>query len=369
MSDVKQFDIIGKVVNIKDNTSRISINDMSKEITKIDNDINNLNLNIESSTTRISKIEKITKNFLDFTNVIILGDSYTSGFVTGSSDVIPSWANLLLSSLTHVNSSIIARAGVGYAHRSGTSNQTALEMWSTQKNKISWGYKNATIILCMFGYNDRDMSISQVRTACSAFYQTLKKDCPNATIISMFNPNFGFMDLNLIKTIEKECLKLNVLWWSIDTAMIGQLDYFQSDHIHPNQIGHSIIRSIVLCFISGGKYENNWELEDLNNSLGYDIKVIGKDSTMTIYVKGTKDADRAIQCYIPPSGLFNGDPIWTSQPFYYKNSKICLATWGGTTTPTLFLVEPTTESGYTSDTVEFSVTFDGYSVFGTKKPV
>lgn len=337
---VNKFIIEGETIEIEDTACRNSLT------TEIKNEHNSM----------LSR----TNNLYDLTNLIIIGDSFTVGFnPSDQENPYKSWAQNLLLSVNTENSAIIAERGIGY-NFVNSYGHNALGLWNEKKASISWLNKT-TCILIMLGFNDMNtgQDITALSNAIQIFYQQIKQDCPNATIISMFNPYYGIPYPKYIRNIEFHSIGRNVLFWNIECSLTGHEEWFNADRVHPNTAGHIVLRNIILIMLKGGQYHNHWYYERLDNPYKCSLRIIGCDHMMNIKVDGSATAVRSRLIANFPSAL--GKVLHTSIiPAYIDEKKTCsiLIDTNG-----IRLIQNT---GNTYDTGTFGAfaTIDGYAVFG-----
>lgn len=360
MSDVKQFDVLDKkAIQIKDNTARLNI---SRLQTTVSNNKREVDESFAEMETAISNLEsKLLKlpNKIDCTNTIIIGDSYTEG---GQPDgtFVKSWATWLIESLKCSNSYILGKSGMGYARQSVKEKKNALETWIAHRNEITW--KNeCTAIFIMLGLNDNNQTATAITSAVQSFLTQLRTDCPNAYIVCMFNPDYGFVDCDLIRVISDAVMERSAIWWSIEDSMIAHPTWYASDNTHPNTTGQWILSKIIMSYIKGSAFENNWSLYyDTPNQFGFTYKMNGKGRNICMKIKGSLNGSNKQKVIFIPVNIGHGAKLPYLIPVSKSDGTVLHLLFNSTDSTNLVIINTAGATG----SIECSFNFDGYAVWG-----
>lgn len=226
--------------------------------------IDNINIiALNNSTTLIAELipnAKITAIQTEINNIVannltelvVIGDSYTA--LSASN-----WAELVAQQL-HLN-----------LHKHGTSSMGFVKSVNGQTfiNNLSWGesqeIKNKTkYVICYGGINDKNENVNTLYTNVKAFCSSAKTMYPNAQILivgpqSTANDTSGF--LNMINAMQKACAENSVAYSNaFDWLIINQFSYtetYDTDLIHPSELGYKIIASKMLSLLLGNPLQNN----------------------------------------------------------------------------------------------------------------
>lgn len=205
------------------------------------------NAKITAIQTEINNI--VTNNL---TELVIVGDSYTALSTSN-------WAELVAQQL-HLN-----------LHKHGTSSMGFVKSVNGQTfiDNLSWGesqeIKNKTkYVICYGGINDKNQNVNTLYTNVKAFCSAAKTMYPNAQILivgpqSTATDTSGF--LNMINAMQKACAENSVAYSNaFDWLIINQFSYtetYDTDLIHPSELGYKIIASKMLSLLLGNPLQNN----------------------------------------------------------------------------------------------------------------
>lgn len=257
-----------------------------------------------SRTLTLPNVSASNELSIDVSKIIIIGDSFTEGYTPDSSSEIKSWAEYLIEFLGDKveKSYILGRGGSGFSHKSATYSTTFINVWSEAKQNCSW-YKDCTCFILMGGWNDNDQSELNINTAVRIFWNRIRTDCPNASLLYFFNPGCKVGTRATVETCYNEIpynVNTNVLaydswWW-------GLLDeeLYASDHIHPNEMGHKRFAWQVYQSMCGVEVNHITSL-DMDSQTDMSCRAYVHNENITLYFNGKVSASTraATIGYIP----------------------------------------------------------------------
>lgn len=230
---------------------------------------------------------------IDVSKIIIIGDSFTEGYTPDSSSEIKPWAEYLIELLGDKvkQSYILGRGGSGFSHKSATYSTKFLQVWSEAKQNCSW-YKDCTCFILMGGWNDNDQSEININTAVKIFWNQVRSDCPNASLLYFFNPGCKVGTRATVKACYNEIpYNVNVNVLAYDSWWWGLLDeeLYASDHIHPNEDGHKRFAWQVYQCMCGVEVNH---ITSMNLDLQTDMscRVYVHNENITLYFNGKVSA-------------------------------------------------------------------------------
>lgn len=233
---------------------------------------------------------------IDVSNIIIIGDSFTEGYSPDSSSEIKPWAEYLVDLLGDKveKSYILGRGGSGFSHKSVTYSTNFLQVWTQAKQNCSW-YKDCTCFILMGGWNDNDQSELNIGVAVSVFWNRIRTDCPNASLLYFFNPGCKVGTRATVETCyNKIPYNVNINVIAYDSWWWGLLDeeLYASDHIHPNEKGHKRFAWQVYQSMYGADV-NHIATLNLDQQDGMSCRAYVHNENVTLYMNGTlKSSDR-----------------------------------------------------------------------------
>lgn len=233
----------------------------------------------------------------DVSNLIIFGDSFVQGYTpTGN---VTSWGNILVGMLGDdvKQSHVYGEGGCGFYHSSASTGRTFLQAWNNHKSQISWRSQASTVII-MGGWNDADQSYTNITNAFESFMDQVRSDCPNATIIYIFNPGITVADSNTVRACYRACsaweignlLKIDSWWW-----MLLEKDLFSSDNVHPTSDGHNRIAWNVYNALHGCSI-SHIQNYDLTISSGTAATLYIRNDMVRLYYSANITSNRAVGC-------------------------------------------------------------------------
>ena len=217
----------------------------------------------------------------NLTELVVIGDSYTardSSF----------WAEKLAEQL-HLNLHKHAVSSMGFAH--AVNGETFIDLLGSETGAIRSKVK---YVICYGGINDYDQQLTTIRTAVINFANQAKQDYPNARII-LVGPQTDASQFSatsrrtIALAMSVGALQTGVAWsdasdWLWNNQGIAYTQSYESDHLHPSELGNYIIVSKMLDLIAGN-----------NRTLPMSIKLFeGVNNDAVVYVSSEGDATHIV---------------------------------------------------------------------------
>lgn len=220
MSDITKIQIESGTYNIKDETARNQINDLS-----------------------------IKKYYFNNRKFILIGDSYGQGYTPDGN--VTSWQDAFISRTGLSNTIKKASGGSGFVNVGGGHTFETLLDEVTNDNTV-------TDIVVLGGYNDQNYSSTQIYNAINGFYSKARIKFPNAQVhigfVGWSNDSTKLYPLSIICKYYKDCCG----YWNIhyinniEFSLHNYFNYFSSDGIHPNMNGQSeITKNLIQGLLAG----------------------------------------------------------------------------------------------------------------------
>lgn len=302
--------------------------------------IDNINIiALNNSTTLIAELIKNTKlenienkiniiNNNNLSEIVVVGDSYTA--LSKSN-----WAELVASQL-HLNLHKHGTSSMGFVHSVG--GQTFI-------NNLSWGesqeIKNKTkYVICYGGINDKNENENTLYTNVKAFCESAKTMYPNAQILivgpqSIATSAEGY--LKIINAMQKACSESGVAYSNAyDWLIINQFSYkktYDTDLIHPSELGYKIIASKMLSLLLGNPLQNNLikisAINDYAQDTGFRIShnnnLVSIIATIKNITLPNNNSVNILNCDIPFKEFIPGNqyfPVYSINTKYFYADKL-----------------------------------------------
>ena len=297
---------------------------------------------------------------LDLSKIIIFGDSFTEGY-SPDGNVI-SWGNRLIPYLECEKSHVYGEGGVGFTHMSSSSRRTGIQAWNNHKGEISW-LDEATTVFVMLGWNDNDQDYGDsFMDAVETFFNQVLSDCPNASVVYLFNPGLVPPKKQIIRKIYDAVMiyaKQKVVFWDSWSWMVFNESCFSSDNVHPNSSGQTTIARNVYRKLLGGDIETSavCNISDVN---GFTFNLERNGKMVNIYASGTVNAIRAnaighFPGYFTPWKKSAGPVLRWSFPVMLGTGKIGLLDMGGSNGNSVYILQT---DDYISDSFQITSSVD-----------
>lgn len=241
--------------NISSNTN--SLSEINKEVGNVKQNLSETNKSIDDQGKRITETEKKITNisgkkaYLSERYFVFIGDSYTYGYYPdNSAKKITGYVDLA-KARTGLKGSILARGGEGFA-KNGPYGKflNRIKEFSGDKSQV-------TDVVVLGGYNDHDMSVSEIHAGIKEFCNYVASNFPIAKV------TIGMVGWTTSASRYYELRR--VLYTYIDAAsankcaFIPNLEFvmhhtelFSSDGLHPNEDGHGKLSAALTSWIMGG---------------------------------------------------------------------------------------------------------------------
>lgn len=225
MSDVKEFEVLGKIIEIKDAYAR--------------NELNN-------------KADKLSE-------IVWLGDSFSTGWQSPGTYLAHSIPSIVSAKLG-LNIHNYGVDDAGYVH-TGVNNSTFYQQAVTSVNDDTLDRESVKYVCILGGvndFNDVNVNATQIEYASISLINYLMSNYSNATIIEIpnwcaFNFDYSTIDKLLaaghidIGNYNRRYmfLKQNLL------SLVGRTEYINADNLHPNQNGAAYMAECIYYLING----------------------------------------------------------------------------------------------------------------------
>ena len=233
MSDVSKFNVLGRVINIKDAVVRNLLN----------NHINSL-----SDTVYL-------------TELVILGDSFSQGYLAGGGYANPNMSQIIADEL-NLNLHNYGVNGAGYTISGNTFQSQATRAISD----TSYDHNKVKYVIVIGGINDANLGdINGVETASKLLVETLGNHFTKAEIV--LAPCWGGVALNYEKelffrkicSVGYERVNVNMLYDNIK-CLIGYYNFMGADNVHPTQEGYFILAKNIVSMLHGGYIPRGYDV-------------------------------------------------------------------------------------------------------------
>lgn len=223
MTEVKQFNILGETISIKDEVSRLKIDKIEDRLNK----------------------KPIT---------ILIGDSYGEGYSPDGN--VKSWIEYVQEFIPgrYLTSAV---GGSGFCN--GTTFKNQLE---TISNKATVDEKmSVNKIIVGGGYNDKNYSSSNIASAISVFSSYAKNNFPNASIHVL---ELGWsIDLaartsinnTVFESYSQNSGKNGISYFQKCCYVLHDYELFSSDGFHPNAKGQLMLANAITSYINSGNFD------------------------------------------------------------------------------------------------------------------
>lgn len=366
----------------KTNTNR-DIAALQGKTTGIENDLNGLSSSVRTNTTDITDVEAnlsalhadSTANAATLYNTIQNSSrilSVNQPFVSRGSNIIVtfgdsyadttntrSWAYMLAQKLGWTLHNY-AKSGAGYT----APNTTYMSEFNTAKADTAYNHNDVSLVVIGGSRNSNDGYSGAIKTAARELFQAVSLEYPNARIIAIpllwdKNPVSGYWRYNAASIDEAATLTgvESVPWaW---TWNLGRENAFDSDNIHPNELGTSIIVNYIMRYMLGA-YNGRHEVfvwRPQQNPAEFVLTVDASAGTITYGLSVASSVTPAN--YTNVSGL----PMWAwnaSDGTNQGQSWVAAITNGGNCT-TLFKIGSDGHFGWQGFTTKPSETPNGFA--------
>lgn len=235
MSEVKQFNILGETISIKDEVARL-------------------------------KIDKIEDTLNKKPITILIGDSYGEGYSPDGN--VKSW-------ITYVKEFIpglyLTSAVGGSSFCNGTTFKNQLE---TISNACTIDEKmRVNKIIVGGGYNDKTYSSSVISSAIADFSSYAKNNFPNATIHVLelgWSKNLADRtDINntVFESYSQNSGKNGISYFQKCCYVLHDYNYFSSDGFHPNSNGQLALANAISSYILSANCDINFKWRTIHLTL------------------------------------------------------------------------------------------------------
>lgn len=290
---VSYINLAGQVLEILDKAAREQLQTLSTSVSE-------LGTHVTANTGAISKI-------WPFDRVVFFGDSYTQGYGLPSPNT-QNWAAEFAAMMGISNSQIFGGGGVGFSHTSASINKTALEYFDSIKSQISEPEKVTAFFACL-GWNDKDQTPSNVKSAAALFWSSVKAYMPHAKMFFFANPAYSVLKKQVLDAVYDAAYQAGVEAIDSHYWLLLRDDLYQSDYVHPNAAGSSDIALKLMTSLRGGK-PYNYAIKSVSNVEGHTFNITATNEMVHVYLSGTKSSgERATRIGNWPPEVFGGNNV------------------------------------------------------------
>lgn len=232
MSDVKEFEVLGRVINIKDAQARNLINAMQKDVS--------------------------------LTELVVLGDSYSQGYLSGGAYAqypMP----VVIANMLHLN---LHNFGVNASGFTISGNDFAMQAANAIAD-TTYDHTKVKYVMVIGGINDymHSLDVSAVHTAAVSLYSTLSAAFKNAKIVYApcwtsvsidTKANKVFLDAGRVPEIAD--VPIITLYDNLK-CLLGYPDLMGADNVHPTETGYYTLASNIVAMLSGGILPRGRDIE------------------------------------------------------------------------------------------------------------
>lgn len=240
------------VREIEETTSELKESDKKtkENINELEKSLESQKSDIVENANEIKKIKK-SKEYLSNRFFVFVGDSYTYGYYPDNAEKKLTGYVDLAKARTGFNGNILARGGEGFA-KNGTYGKflTRIKEFTGDKSQV-------TDVVVLGGYNDHDMSVSEISAGIKEFCNYVASNFPVAKVtigmVGWSTSASRYYELHKVLSTYTEGARAN------KCAFIPNLEFvmhntelFSSDGLHPNAEGHSRLSAALTSWIMGG---------------------------------------------------------------------------------------------------------------------
>lgn len=328
------------IYNCKDTQARSNIKTINNSISSINNDIKTINTSISSINNDIEDIENKVSNIGKKPAMILIGDSYGTGYNPDGSTT-NSWAMQVDASLKFNNYTSYYKCenGIGFS-----TSRNFLTLLTELRNTLSTTEVEAVekIIICG-GYNDINGDVGVINTRIQDVQTYIKYNFINADLyilmISADFLNYGNQNALSNKVYNAYSSVYGVTCPESAKYVLAYPTYMSSDGFHPNQDGQNVLSKYVYAIcenltpsvntsltgvaLNGDFINNNFVINcSVNNNLGYlEIKLNGNIKSKNIvggqeYTLFNRTLSQYIPYRFPQFSYFNGYAILNNGSYH-----------------------------------------------------
>lgn len=238
---VKEFEVLGETVKIKDEEARQNVVLLDK-----------------NTTEKFADVDKaLGKKVDELTELVFIGDSFSTGYQPNGSYLIETQRiPNLFAKYTGLNLHNYAVNGSGYTINENTFYTQAL----SAIGDTSYDHSLVKYCVVLGGINDVNFNSSaNIGEASASVRAILYENFPNCKVLQF--PNWGgvsfttFNSWNVFGSIGYSVDNYPVYYYPYNAlCLVGYPNYVNSDNIHPNSIGASIIAKSMVALINGSYY-------------------------------------------------------------------------------------------------------------------
>lgn len=245
-----------------------TIGNLQTSITNLTNALNTANNKINDLNTY--RANRFKSSFAD-RNILFVGDSYTNG-----GNVTKKWYETMCETINPGNFYVSTEGGEGFSAGAGKHYLDRInDFINTHTAAVC---QSITDLFITGGYNDITATISDIQSAPTNPYnmqkcvQLCRSNFPNATIyIAYFartplvkgNGRHNIIFIERTATAYREGARwLNCKYVTGSEIMLHDYRLFDSDHVHPNQLGHNFLGHYMAQWFMNGSWSYNTDTDN-----------------------------------------------------------------------------------------------------------
>lgn len=344
--------------NLTSITSSVHANTI--DITSIEANLNALHADSTTNAATLyntiqssSRVLSVNQPFVSRgSNIIVtFGDSYADTTNTRS------WAYMLAQKLGWTLHNY-AKSGAGYI----APNATYMSEFNTAKADTSYNHDDVSLVVIGGSRNSNDGYSGAIKTAAQELFQRVSGEYPNARIVAVpllwdKTPVSGYWRYNAASIDEAAILAgVESIPWAW-TWNLGRENAFDSEDIHPNELGTKVIVNYIMRYMLGA-YNGRHEVFVWRPKSNPAEFVLTVDASA-----GTISYGLSVASNVTPANYTNvsGLPMWAWNPSDESNQGKAwvAAITNGATNTTLFKVGADGHFGWQGYTTNPTATPNG----------
>ena len=322
--EVKEFEVLGQIITVKDVEARQSIgliNEEIKNIQTVDTVARESIANLEKSTDdRFASVnQELAKKENSLTELVFIGDSFGTGYQPSGSYLANNIAKLIANML-NLNLHNYSSNASGFTV-TGDGGLNFNDLATNAISDSSYDHSKVKYVVVLGGINDVNNNPSgDVYNASGQLALKLHNAFPSAEII--FIPNWG--SVGLPDTQEIIFANIGAIhdedngvgWFRYCSenllTLIGRIDLMNADNIHPNQAGAYHMAWAICRLIKGSNIcvFNKIELIPNDNWNISGLSAYRKSNSVRIFgvaiPNATVTSANNVICALPTTCVFSG---------------------------------------------------------------
>lgn len=194
------------------------------------------------------------KTGYDFSNIVIIGDSFTAGSGLLNPET-ENWAAQFCDRVGATTKNIFGYPGIGFITTAESAGGRNLQDAITLSAGSVADRESVTCVVVQGGRNDAVQTYDAAYTASSTFISNCRSAFPNADIIALFDLNYDIVSRNRHNGGAAAFSDRGLMCtYNAYTWLPFREDVLQSDRVHPTAGGAILIANWFLQEIMGGEW-------------------------------------------------------------------------------------------------------------------